>query len=322
MIKTVLLTGGNSMLGINTALALLRKGYRVRTLVRTSRPELSDCEIVYGNITSYQDVYAASEDCDAIVHIAAATGQDLLRLADYTNINVVATENVCRASLATTAKRVIFVSTANTIGNGTNEHLATENMPASKPFRDNLYAKSKILAEQKALESGANVLIINPTFMIGEYDSKPSSGKIITMNYGKKIIFAPKGGKNFVAASDVAQAIVNALPLTITREKILTGGENYSFKQFYQRVASTQNHTVKIIEIPSCILYFIGAIGSGLRFCGIKTPVSLTNMQILATQEYYSSAKAREELTMPQTPLNEAITSCINWFKSAKMLPQ
>lgn len=320
MIKKVLLTGANSMLGVNTALLLLAKGYEVKALLRNSREELKDCNITHGDITKFEDVKDAATGCDAIIHIAAATNQEMLHLSDYTKINVVATENVCQASLVTSAKRVIFVSTANTIGNGTKEKPANETHPASKPFADNLYAKSKLLAEEKALASGANVLIINPTFMIGAYDSKPSSGQIITMNYGKRIVFAPKGGKNFVAASDVANAIVNALSSTMIGEKILTGGYNLSFADFYKTMAQTQGYKISVITLPNSLLYAVGIIGSLCRKFGIKTPVSFTNMRILCTREWYTAEKAIHALQMPQTSIEKAITDCINWFKANNML--
>jgi dihydroflavonol-4-reductase len=321
MIKKVLLTGANSMLGVNTALLLLAKGYEVKALLRNSREELTDCDIILGNVTNFEDVKQAAAGCDAIIHIAAATNQEMLHLSDYTKINVVATENVCQASLVTSAKRVIFVSTVNTIGNGTKENPANESYPASTPFAYNLYAQSKLIAEEKALSSGADVLIINPTFMIGAYDSKPSSGQIITMNYGKRIVFAPKGGKNFVAASDVAHAIEAALNSPITREKMLTGGVNLSFADFYTLMAETQGYEISVITLPSSLLYAVGIIGSLCRKIGIKTPISLTNMRILTTREWYTAEKAIKALHMPQTPIEKAITDCINWFKANNKLP-
>ena len=54
-------------------------------------------------------------------------------------------------------------------------------------------------------------MTVCPTFMIGAWDSRPSSGRIILLCYGRRVMFHPLGGKNFVAAGDVARGIVAVL---------------------------------------------------------------------------------------------------------------
>ena len=47
--------------------------------------------------------------------------------------------------------------------------------------------------------------------MIGAYDSKPSSGKIIFWVWKKKLIFIRKEGRTFVHVEDAANGVVNAV---------------------------------------------------------------------------------------------------------------
>ena len=47
--------------------------------------------------------------------------------------------------------------------------------------------------------------------MLGAYDTKPSSGKIILMGLNKKLLFHPPGGKNFVHVRDVAKGLISCL---------------------------------------------------------------------------------------------------------------
>src|SRR5690606_20062376 len=110
-------------------------------------------------------------------------------------------------------KKFIFVSSANTIGYGSKNGLGNEKNPMKAPFTKSWYALSKFEAEQYLLTHNKDMElnIINPTFMIGGYDSKPSSGKIILMGWKKELIFYPCGGKNFVAVKDVSQAIIQCM---------------------------------------------------------------------------------------------------------------
>ena len=77
------------------------------------------------------------------------------------------------------------------------------------PFDKSLYAQSKLEAQNEVFKVGnsqqkTKVITVNPTFMIGKFDTKPSSGRIILSAYKKKIIFYPPGGKNYINVKDAA----------------------------------------------------------------------------------------------------------------------
>ena len=80
---------------------------------------------------------------------------------------------------------IVYVSSANTIGYGTKEQLADESFPIRFPFTDSFYAQSKSASEQLFIEASRkpnrHIIIVNPTFMIGAFDPKPSSGKLMIM---------------------------------------------------------------------------------------------------------------------------------------------
>jgi len=63
-----------------------------------------------------------------------------------------------------------------------------------------------------------------------------------------------------------------------------------------------------------------GHLGNVLRFLGIKTPLSSTNMEILCVRNYYSNQKAREELRTTFHPIENGIGKAIRWFKAHRML--
>ncbi|NJK94820.1 MAG: NAD-dependent epimerase/dehydratase family protein [Bacteroidales bacterium] len=112
---------------------------------------------------------------------------------------------------------MIYVSTANTFGYGSKLKPANELSEFSFFNFNSGYIMSKFIAQQHVLreieKSQLPVVIVNPAFMIGPYDSKPSSGKIILMGLDKKIQFCPPGGKSFVDVRDAAVAVCNAITM-------------------------------------------------------------------------------------------------------------
>jgi len=156
--------------------------------------------------------------------------------------------------------------------------------------------------------------------MLGEYDTKPGSGKLLLIGYKRKLMFIPKGGKNFVAAHDVAIAVCNALTMGRNGERYLASGINLSFKEYYTLQKQVGEYEQKIIEIPDFLLKFIGKTGDIIRKFGIKTDLCSMNIRQLLIREYYSNHKAKTELKIPETELKGSIKEAIEWFKKSGII--
>lgn len=321
---TILVTGANGLLGHWVVQELLDRNYTVKIIVRNWKNiffDLKSVEVIAGNFTNYETLKKAATGCDAIVHLAAITSTNLLHYEDYRKINVEGSAQVIRVANELQIKTVIYISSSNTIGYGSKNQPANEESPFQFPFTESFYAQSKKEAEELFSEfasqkNDCHVIIIHPTFMIGAYDTKPSSGRLLLMGYKPRFMFVPKGGKNFVAAHNVAVAICNALTMGRNGEHYLAAGVNLSFKEFYTLQKQVGNYQQVIIELPNFLLKIGGKIGDFFRWLGIKTDVCTMNLQQLMIQEYYSNEKAKNELQMPQTDIKKAIEETLNWFKS------
>jgi nucleoside-diphosphate-sugar epimerase len=318
----VLITGANGLLGHHVVMQLQKMYCDIKVLLRGNREiyfDLSNIELVIGNFTDYETLKKAAEGCDAIIHIAALTSTNLLYYNDYSKINVDGSAMIIKVANEQNIKKIVFVSTANTIGHGSLNNTADEFNHIDFPFSKSFYAQSKLEAEKLFIEASKmpdrHVIIINPTFMIGSHDTKPSSGKLILMGYKKRFNFVPSGGKNFVAVSDVATAICNALTMGNNGHRYLASGVNLSFKEFYKLQSRVGGYNQKIIILPTFLLVMIGKIGDVIRLFGIKTEICSMNLNQLIVQEYYNNEKAVTQLAMPQKPIHSAINEAINWFK-------
>jgi len=322
----VLVTGANGFLAANVVRELLSRNNLVRGMMRKNADMRSleglSFEHFYGNITNVADVDKAVEGCEVVIHVAADTSQRYDTAEPLRKVNVEATRLFVEASKKHNVRRFIFISTGNTIDFGTRDNPGHEGNPLGKLFEKSGYALSKLEAEKMIIDevknNRFNAVILNPTFMIGPYDAKPSSGRIFTMMYPNRIVFIPKGGKNFTPVKDAAVAICNAIELGTAGERYLIAGQNLTYPEFLKIVKKGKKYLQ--ITIPGWLLITVGAFGSLLRKLGIPFELSLNNARILCADDFYTPAKAIRELNIPQTPIPVAVDEAIGWFKEHGML--
>lgn len=319
----VLVTGANGLLGSNIVRQLEERGIPARVFVRPDSRLLSlkGCkpEYFFGNISSFEDIYEASEGCDYVIHTAAITEQTLPRLKDYYKVNVEGTRNVINAAIKNEFKRLIYVSSTNSIGFGDKTNPGTEEKPAMRPYTESYYAISKYMAEQEVLsavdQKGLNAIILNPSFMIGPYDSRPSSGRLLLVGYRDRIVFLPTGGRNFVPVEDVAIAACNALTKGRNGEKYLLTNANLSYKEFFDIVDDITGFRRTKIILPSWLVRGVGVLGSLISRSGRQVLLNYNNAKILTVRNYYIAGKAIKELDFPQSEIRIAASRALQWFR-------
>lgn len=312
----ILLLGASGLLGHNVLKQLLELNHSVVVLVRHSNAihleNSHSYETLIGSLLDYHTLAKAAAGCDAIVNCAGTTNMALLHYEDYLPVNSHLCDHLLQLSFDLNIRTLIHVSTANTIGYGTSESLADESAPMQPPFSQSFYALSKQEGEEKILQAATlhpdnHFIVVNPGFMVGAYDIKPSSGKLLMTGYRKPLMAVPKGGKSFISVSDAATAICNAIYHGINGQRYLLTGENMTLKAFYELQAQTMGYQQKCLTLPDWLVRFAGKLGDLLRTLGIKTQLSTRNVNQLLVCEYYSAQKAQSDLLMPSTPIATAI---------------
>ena len=316
----VLITGASGLLATNVIIQLLENGHSVKALIRDKSKsilqESDKLNLVEGDITNLQLLEAAGIGCDYIIHAAAETRQGLIDWNEYAKINIEGTRNVFDAAIKNGVKRIIYVGTANVFGFGSLTDPGNENTRIKKPFSNSLYVKSKLEAQEIALSfaNKTEVIIVNPTFLIGPYNLNSGSGRIILHGYNKKLIFYPPGGKNFIHVADAATGIINALTKGVNGEKYILANENLSYKDFYKKMAKFSQTTPVLIKIPKPVWLFLGTIGNLLKYAGIKNEFTMVNMQILCEKNFYLGKKAEIELGIKIKSIDKALDDFFAWY--------
>ncbi len=320
----VLVTGANGLLATNIIAVLLKDHYTVIGFLRNEKkfvlPPHKNLKLHVGDITKDESYESLLPEIDCIIHAAALTRQDITNYNIYKKVNAIATEALYKAALKYHVKTFIYISTANCFGYGSLQKLGNETKTIRFPFSKSLYAKSKLEGQERLFQiakssTKTKLVTLNPTFMIGSYDTKPSSGRLVLSAYNKRIIFYPPGGKSFINVIDAAKTVINAIELGKHCESYILCGENLSYKAFYKKVTSRLNQKSFYVKLPKYLLYGMGYFGDLLRFFNVRTDISSTNIQTLCVNNYYSNQKAKTELKLEEYPIENGISDAIEWFK-------
>ena len=321
----VIVTGPDGVLGSNLVRELIARDHQVSVLLLkgTTSKTLDGLDIkkFYGNILDKDSLNAAFSGHDIVIHCAASTSIYPARDPFINKVNIEGTENVIQAIKDNNIKRLVYVGTANSFGNGSSlEELGdeTNEYTAHKYGLD--YMDSKKKAQDLLLDAvkndGLPALIVNPTFMIGPYDSKPSSGTMVLAIYNGKVPGYTRGGKNYIAVKDAAVAIANALTMGRIGECYILGNENLSYRDAFEKIAQSIGGKAPKLGMGNAGMRAYGSINSFLaKVFRYKPSVTKELAAISCDNFYYSADKARKELQLPSTPMEVAFKECLEWYK-------
>lgn len=322
-INKVLVTGADGMLGSVVCRELLKQQYRVCVFVlnKEKANALNGLELEFfeGDVLNKHDLEKCMAGVDYVIHIAALTSFWPRKSKKVREINLLGTKNVLELAAQFKLKRMVHIGTASSFASGDLDHPGNENNSFTAGKYGSDYIDSKYQAQQMLLaEHKSNnlpVIILNPTFMIGPFDSGPSSGIMLQAFYKDQIPGCSSGGKNFIYSGDVAVAAVNALTSGRVGECYIVGNENLSYEAFLAKAAKVMNKNKKLLHFPSFLILLAGAWSSLVAILFGKKPVlSFTMARFSLLNQFYDSTKAVNELGLPQTPIETAIEECMDWF--------
>lgn len=328
--KKVFLTGAAGLLGSHVTRELLFRNYAVVAFVEHGKEPstllgLVDVTFVYGNILDREEVITASANCDYIIHAAASTAVIPARSQTVNSINVSGTQNIINAALTHSVKKLIYVGSANTFGYGSLQDPGNETRSFSGGKFGLDYIDSKYEAHQRVINAvkynKLPAVIVCPTFMLGKYDSKPGSGAMVVSVHSEKLPGYSAGGRNYVYVADVAVAIVNAIELGKVGEAYILGNKNMDYKTAFGLIAKTIGAKAPAIKMPKLVVLIYGALCSFL-YSVFKRPIPVNFQMARIANEgfYYDCSKAVNELRMPQTQIEIAISECYGWLKNQNLL--
>ena len=326
----ILITGATGLVGANLARLLCVRGEKPRLLVRerSDRRGLRglDCEEILGDVLRPDTLAPALEGVDRVYHCAGGVRPDKVAPAELERLNVDGTRNVVRAARAAGVRRVVHVSSVSAVGHGPLDHPATEDMAWN--FDERLvYHRSKRRAEEAArAEAGGSMELVigNPTIVIGASDVRPTSGELILAVARGRMPFFPSGGTNFVNASDVAEGLSLLMDRGRSGERYILGGENLTWRAFFDLVAEEAGARPPKIPVPDRVLHGLASVGHLVERIAppLARYVQLGYLAPSTMAAYYSIAKAERELGYRPRPLRLGVRDALRWFQEEGVLPR
>ncbi len=321
----ILVTGPDGVLGSNLVRELLNRNYNISVLLEPGKEPITlkglPIKLYYGNILDPEALNDAFVNKDVVFHCAASTSMFPARNEMVNKVNIDGVQNVINATLKHAIKRLIYVGTANSFGPGSTASNPGNEQSKYNSFKYGIdYLDSKYKAQQLVLravkEDGLPAIIVNPTFMIGPYDSRPSSGAMILALYKNKVPGYSLGGKNFTAVKDVATAMANAITMGEIGQCYILGNFNLTYKESFEKMAAAIGAKAPTRKFSSKVVIAYGTLSSFLASVFKYYPSITKELAVLSSEHhYYSAEKAHKELLMPQTPIETAALECFEWFK-------
>jgi len=324
------ITGGTGLLGSNLVRRLLKVGWQVKALVRSpdkAKRVLGDTSatLVEGDMLNVAGFAAELSGCDVLFHTAAyfreyyGPGDHWKKLEA---INIKGTTDLLEAAEKAGIHKAIYVSSAGVLGASPNGMPGDESTPPDAHVYENLYLKSKVLAEESVAEflrtHHMPVVLILPTWMYGPGDSAPThSGRIIQDYLNGQVPVVTGGGSMVVDARDVAQAMISAVEHGRSGERYIVGGDYYSMERILGTLEKVSGARALKPQIPhhhtSLSDALVGVLVALLR--NTKTRVNPADSTTLDYQTSVRSDKAKAELKISFLSLEQTLGDEVAWFR-------
>ena len=326
--SVAIVTGASGLLGGNLCEALCADGHRVRATRRASTKidHVSDLPIqwIEADLDDSAALARAFAGADVVFHCAAAVSVQKDVSPELERANVGGTRNVIEAVRAAKVPRLVHTSSVVAIG------LSDDGTPCDETARWNFdehgladgYAITKHRAEELVREaSDLDAVIVNPAWMCGPRDAKPSSGKLIIEIARRKVPGWTPGFNNFADVRDVARGMIAAWRRGRRGERYILAGHEMTYREFFRTVARTVGVAPPRLYMPFTAARVVGWLGDRREARGKPALANSTQVRYAYSDRFrFTGAKAVRELGYRVGPLEDAVRDAVAWFRAHDML--
>ena len=324
----ILVLGATGFIGGHIAKKAQAVGWRVHGFRRNpdSVGHLQNQEIKWfdGSLEDYPSLLRAMSGMDYVFHAAASYPGvcDPALVQERVQSSIEQMKNVIRATREAKVKRLIYTSSLTTIGSPPENEtrLADERdyyIPGSLP--DNAYHEMKAAMENLALEAsgvGYDIVILNPTLVLGPGDVHLSTGEILLMFAQNKAKAVPPGILNVVDVRDAAEAHINAARIGKRGQRYILGGSNYRIEEAAAIFADIADVNPPLLTLPTWLMDLYIKAGDTLPFI----PFAHDHVRAYKDWQGYNIEKAQKELNLKSRFLEETVRDSLKWFRNQGVL--
>ena len=331
----ILVTGGTGLVGSHLLYDLVKKGERVRALRRgksnveevkkvfsyyseNSEELFSKIEWVEGDLLDVFSLQESMKDVTHIYHCAAFVSMNPKHGKKMIYNNVTGTANMVNVALSTKIQKFCYVSSVAALGIE-NEKDITEETNWNEKTNFSAYAISKYLSENevwRASQEGLNMVIVNPSVVIGPGNWRRSSGIIFKAAH-RGLPWYTSGGIAYVDVRDVTKSMIALMQSEIKNERFICSSENMSFRKFTGMVHESLGKPLPNMKAGKIILEAVWRMD--------KLRSVLTGSTHILTKEIaryavigltYSNSKIIKALSIDFIPVSDSVKHTAKHFLS------
>ncbi|MFN7014070.1 MAG: NAD-dependent epimerase/dehydratase family protein, partial [Bacteroidia bacterium] len=231
--------------------------------------------------------------------------------------NARGTENLVNAALESGVKKFCHVSSIAALGRNTTKDIITETTWWKPSPKNSDYSVSKYRAERevwRGSEEGLDVVIVNPSVIIGPGDFTSGAYKMMQQAY-KGIPFYTEGSTAFVDVRDVADAMIKLMKSDVKNQRFIVSAANVSYRAFFDLLHDAfgkKRSSVKASKNMVQIARYVDKIKSVLT--GSEHAITADTVNAVRSSHFYDNAKLIAQLDLKYIPVEQSVKEMCDVF--------
>ncbi len=331
--KLNVVTGATGFLGSHVAEQLVRRGERVRALIRPTSDAAFlrglGVELAEGDLADAASLRPAVAGADVVYHCAAKVGE-WGPWSEYQALVIDATRNLLEACRAARVGRFLHVSSITVYG-----HLKPRpgEFTEDEPLGQNLwlrdyYIRAKLRAEELVRAYPGAWTVVRPSWIYGPRDRTTMPRLVAALRSGRvSLIGSGENLLNIIHVSDVAEAATLAAnsPAAVGRAYNLSSPGEVTQRQVLETLTDLLGLPRVRRRMPFWLAFRVGwvseLIGHAIR---LKRPPHVTRygVSLVGRPTQFSIARAQAELGwQPRVPAAEGLRQAVEWYREWEGVP-
>jgi dihydroflavonol-4-reductase len=325
---TALVTGGTGFLGRAIVERLVANGDPVRALARSDASAKALAELgaepVRGDVLDLDALASAMEGCDLVYHAAGANAFCVRDPSPMFEVNVEGSRTVVRAAARAGVRRVVYTSSAATLGEASGT-IGAEESPHRGWFLSD-YERSKFEAEQAvfaaARETGVELVCLNPASVQGPGRATGSARLLLDYVNGRlKAVVDSK--LSLVDIADCTQGHLLAGSRGKPGERYVLSGATLTVREGLALVARIAGIERPLRTLPPSVAIAVATAAEALAWIRRDTPRICRELaRTLVHGHAYDGSKAARALGLRYTPIEETLRRTIAWWVEQRLVPR
>jgi len=319
--------GATGFLGAHLAHELKNAGHSL-VLASRSGGEIAGLPVQRVDVLDADAVAESARGCDGAFLATGKVTRERDAGEELHRAHVLATRAALSGLRRAGIPRVVVASTSGTLAVSTNaEQIADESARAPLELLALWpYYRSKLYAEREALEanqSGFEVILVNPSLLLGPGDTRESSTGDVRRFLARSIPAVPGGGIGFVDVRDAARGMHLAFLRGRPGERYLLNAKNMTVAAFFQRLERISGVKAPVLRMPRSRPLAIGMnrlFSKAIRAIGGEPPVDEVSVEMAQYYWYCSSAKAERELGFSARDPGETLRETVDDLVARKVV--